>query len=148
MKRSQARELAMRLCFALSENPGSPQELLSQTFDNDYYKSLYDEDELYMVKPSKKQLDYITHIVTSVWEHSAELDDYIERYSVGWKFGRLARMAVAIMNVAMFEVLYMPDVPDGVAINEAVEIAKKYEPSETVSFINGVLGSFVSKEKI
>ena len=50
------------------------------------------------------------------------------------------------MRVAMFEILYMPDIPAGVAINEAVEIAKKYEEPETVRFLNGILGSFVREE--
>ena len=53
---------------------------------------------------------------------------------------------MAIMKVAMFEVMYMPDVPDAAAINEAVELAKRYDPPETVSFVNGVLGSFVRGE--
>ena len=56
------------------------------------------------------------------------------------------RMAAAVMRTAMYEVLYMPDVPNAAAINEAVEIAKKYETPETVKFINGILGSFVRQE--
>ena len=55
-------------------------------------------------------------------------------------------MASAIMRVAMYEILYMPDIPNGTAINEAVEIAKKYESPETVRFLNGILGSFVRQE--
>ena len=55
-------------------------------------------------------------------------------------------MASAIMRVAMFEILYMEEIPNGAAINEAVEIAKKYETPETVKFINGILGSFVREE--
>jgi len=51
------------------------------------------------------------------------------------------------MKLAMFEILYMPDIPDSASINEAVELAKRYEPPETVSFINGILGSFVRGEK-
>ena len=50
------------------------------------------------------------------------------------------------MRVAMYEILYMPDIPNGVSINEAVEISKKYETPETVKFINGILGSFVRQE--
>ena len=50
------------------------------------------------------------------------------------------------MRVAMYEILYMPDIPNGTAINEAVEIAKKYESPETVRFLNGILGSFVRQE--
>ena len=147
MKRTVAREIAVRLCFAISENPIDPDELLAKTFEEEYYTSLQAEDELYKSKPGKKQLEYITHLVTGISQHSAELDGYIEKYAVGWKFGRISRTAVAIMKLAMFEVLYMPDVPDRASINEAVELAKRYEPPETVSFINGVLGSFSRGEK-
>jgi len=146
MKRTVAREIAVRLCFALSENPSDPEELLSRTFDEEYYATLQTEDELYKSKPNKKQLEYITALVTGIAGHSAELDGYIEKYAVGWKFGRISRTATAIMKLAMFEVLYMPDVPDSAAINEAVELAKRYEPPETVSFINGILGSFSRSE--
>jgi len=146
MKRTTAREIAVRLCFALSENPSDPQELLSRTFDDEYYASLQPEDELYKTKPGKKQLDYISRLVTGISEHSAELDGYIEKYAVGWKFGRISRTAAAVMKLAMYEVLYMPDIPDNAAINEAIELAKSYEPPETVSFINGILGSFFRSE--
>jgi len=147
MKRSVAREIAVRLCFAVSENPDDPEELLSRTFEEEYYSTLQAEDELFKSKPNKKQLDYITRLVTGIFEHSAELDGYIDKYAVGWKFGRISRTAAAIMKLAMFEILYMPDIPDGAAINEAVELAKRYEPPETVSFINGILGSFSRGEK-
>ena len=142
MKRSVAREIAVRLCFALSENPSDPQELISQTFNDEYYSSLKAEDELYKDKPDKKQLDYIKNLVMGIYNHSAELDGYIDKYAVGWKFGRISRTAAAIMKLAMYEVLYMPDIPDNAAINEAIELAKRYEPPETVAFINGILGSF------
>jgi len=146
MKRTEAREIAVRLCFSLSENPSDPQELLTQVFDDEYYDTLQAEDELYKSKPNKKQLDYITSLVKGISEHSAELDGYIEKYAVGWKFGRISRTAAAIMKLAMYEVLYMPDIPDNAAINEAIELAKRYEPPETVSFINGILGSFSRSE--
>jgi len=142
MKRTVAREIAVRLCFAVSENPSDPGELLTRTFDEEYYSSLKAEDELYKDKPGKKQRDYITRLVTGIFEHSAELDGYIEKYAVGWKFSRISRTAAAIMRLAMYEVLYMPDIPDNTAINEAIELAKRYETPETVSFINGILGSF------
>jgi N utilization substance protein B len=141
-----AREIAVRLCFALSENPSDPAELINRTFDAEYYSSLMSEDKLYKDKPGKKQLEYISRLVTGISEHSAELDGYIEKYAVGWKFGRISRTAVAIMKIAMFEVLYMPDIPDGAAINEAVELSKRYETPETRAFVNGVLGSFVRGE--
>ena len=79
-------------------------------------------------------------------EHAAELDGYIAKYAKGWNFARIPLVASAIMRVAMYEILYMPDIPNGVSINEAVEIAKKYETPETVKFMNGILGSFVRQE--
>jgi len=142
MKRTVAREIAVRLCFAVSENPSDPTELLTRTFEDDYYTSLQAEDALYKEKPDSKQREYITRLVTGITEHLAELDGYIEKYAVGWKFSRISRTAAAILRLAMYEVLYMPDIPDSAAINEAVELAKSYETPETVSFINGILGSF------
>ena len=81
-----------------------------------------------------------------VAEHGAELDGYIARYAKGWNFARIPLVASAIMRVAMYEILYMPDIPAAASINEAVEIAKKYETPETVKFINGILGSFLRQE--
>jgi len=146
MNRTSARELAVRLCYCISENPIDAVELLSQVFDEQYYATLKTEDKLYKEIPDDVQKKYITDLVMGVWEHLAELDGYIEKYAVGWKFGRIPRTAVAIMKVAMYEVLYMPDIPNKAAINEAVELAKHYESPEMVPFVNGVLGSFVRGE--
>ena len=146
MTRTVAREIAVRLCFGIAENPSDPHDVLSFVFDEEYYDSLKTEDSLYDNRPDARQLDYITRLVTGVFEHAAELDGYIDKYAVGWKFGRISRTAVAIMKTAMFEALYMPDVPNRAAINEAIEIAKRYESPETVPFINGVLGSFSRSE--
>lgn len=146
MNRTVAREIAVRLCFSISENPVDPEELLSLVFDEEYYSSLQAEDKLYKEKPDERQLEYISAIVAGVSGHSAELDGYIEKYAVGWKYGRISRSAAAVMKTAMFEVLYMPEIPDNAAINEAVELAKHYDPPETVAFINGVLGSFYRSE--
>ncbi|MCL2046589.1 MAG: transcription antitermination factor NusB [Oscillospiraceae bacterium] len=142
MLRTVAREIAVRLNFALSENPSDPEQLLERVFEEEYYATLYAEDELFEESPDDLQRIYISSLVKGVYEHGAELDGYIDKYAVGWSYGRISRTAAAVMKTAMFEVLYMPEIPDRVAINEAVEIAKKYETPQTVSFINGVLGSF------
>ena len=74
------------------------------------------------------------------------MDGYISKYAIGWSFSRISRMAAAVMRVAMYEILYMPDIPPAAAINEAVELSKHYETQETASFINGILGAFVRGE--
>ncbi|MBQ9858042.1 MAG: transcription antitermination factor NusB [Oscillospiraceae bacterium] len=147
MKRSTAREIAVRLCFMLSETSEDPEVILSDMFENDHYVTLGEEDELFSEKPGK-QLEYISEVVRGVGLHNAELDEYIERYSEKWDFDRISRTALAIMKTAMYEVLYMPDVPNGVSINEAVELAKKYEEPEVVPFVNGILGAFVKGETV
>lgn len=148
MTRKAAREIAVRFCFGLSENPRQPNDMLSELFDEEYYATLGAEDEVFEEYPDQRQQDYIARIIKGVYEHSAELDGYIDKYAVGWKFGRISRTAVAIIKTAMFEVLYMPDVPDKAAISEAVELSKRYEEPATVKFINGVLGSFSRNEAI
>lgn len=145
MKRSEARELAVRLCFAISENPVDSRELLDDIFEKEHYASLAEEDALFEEDPGK-QREYIDKLVNGVGLHNAELDDYIMRYSIGWNFDRISRTAIAIMKAAMYEILYMPDIPVGVSVNEAVELAKRYAEEDTVPFINGVLGAFVKGE--
>ena len=148
MTRKAAREIAVRICFWVSENIMDYQTILDTFFDPEYYASLSDEDELCSEYPDEKQKEYIERVIRGIGEHSAELDSYIEKYSVGWKFSRISRTALAIMKTAMFEILYMQDIPDKVAANEAVELAKVYEEPETVPFINGILASFIKGEKI
>lgn len=146
MLRTAAREIAVHISFLTGINPLGIDELLETMFEEEYYKTLKEEDPVYSEYPNKKQLEYIKRLAHGVSEHAAELDSYIEKYAKNWNVGRISRIAVAIMRIAMFEILYMPDVPDAASINEAVELAKKYEETETVSFINGILGSFIRGE--
>lgn len=146
MVRNTAREIAIHLSYELGFTDKSVEELLDQRLTAASFASLAEEDDIYREAPNAKQADYIRRLVRGVGEHGAELDGYIAKYAKGWKFSRIPLVASAIMRVAMYEVLYMPDVPDAAAINEAVEIAKKYETPETVKFINGILGSFSRQE--
>lgn len=146
MLRTTAREIAVHLSFELGFTHKTADELLDGRLTREAFDAWREEDEVYGEFPGPKQQSYIRQLVSGVGGHSAELDSYIEKYAVGWSFSRISRVASAIMRVAMFEILYMPDIPNSAAINEAVEIAKKYEEPEVVSFINGILGSFLRKE--
>ena len=72
-----------------------------------------------------------------------ELDDVIRQFSIGWDISRISKLARCILRLAIYEILYVDDVPTGVAVAEAVRIAKKYDGDDTGAFINGILGSFV-----
>ena len=144
MKRKQAREFAVQLIYSLEFGTADSSTAVKVRLGR--LESLSQEDELYAYPPDEVETAYIERVVQGVCGHLHELDAYIEKYSVGWQFGRIPRVAVAVMRVCMFEVLYMQDIPPKAAMNEAVEIAKKYEPKEVVSFINGIIGSFHKNE--
>ena len=146
MLRNTAREIAVHLAYELSFTALPVEELLETRLNAERFAELAGEDALYQEAPDQLQRDYIARLVTGVSEHAAELDGYIAKYARGWKFSRIPLVASAIMRVAMYEILYMPEIPNGAAINEAVEIAKHYETPEMVKFINGILGSFARQE--
>lgn len=144
--RNIAREIAMHLSYELSFTDLTADELLDQRLSEERFRELAPEYEVYGKLPDVGQLDYIRKLVKGIAAHGYELDQDIEKYAVGWKFERIPLVAAAIMRLAMYEILYMPEIPNGAAINEAVEIAKKYESADVVRFINGILGSFVRAE--
>ena len=146
MTRSIAREIAVHLAYELSFTDRTPEELVDERLSKERFETLAGEDELYEEAPGPTQAEYIRSVVAGVAEHAPELDGYIAKYAKGWKFERIPLVAGAIMRVGMYEAMYRDDIPTGAAINEAIEIAKKYETPETVKFINGILGSFTRGE--
>ncbi len=149
MTRTSARELSVRLVYELTFSDLRAEALLGERLQKEYFNALRNEDELYedFAGEEEPQLDYIKTIVSGVDKHGPELDDYIARYAIGWNFSRISRITASIMRVAMYEILYMPDIPDGAAVNEALEIARRYEGEEAMAFINGILGSFIRNER-
>ena len=81
-------------------------------------------------------------MVNGVAQAQEELNQIIGQYAIGWDIRRISRLTRCIMQVAIFEILNLDDVPDGVAVSEAVRLAKKYD-EESGAFVNGILGSFV-----
>lgn len=82
-----------------------------------------------------------------VFAHKDEIDGKVEQYVIGWSKNRLSRVALTVLRIAFYELLYEQDTPDSVAINEAVELAKKYGGEGDGAYINGVLGAFMRAEK-
>ena len=146
MTRSSAREIAVRLSFAQGFSSQGAEELLREALSRESFQRLKEEDPLYNEYPNDKQRKYISALVRGVCAHSVELDGYISKYAIGWSFARISRVVSAIMRVAMYEILYMPDIPASASINEAVELAKRYDSPEAASFVNGILGAYVRQE--
>jgi len=142
MTRSTAREIAVHLIYAVQCTGEDVETVLNTRFEETYYQLLSAESEVYTEKPRGKQKAYIIAAVEGVAAHQQELEGYLSKYSIGWNVSRISRLAKAIMELAMFEALYVEDVPMNVAVHEAVLLAQKYEEAETVAFVNGILGSF------
>lgn len=84
---------------------------------------------------------FAENTLNAVEEHFNEIDEIIEANSQDWTLVRLPKVSLAILRLAVAEIKYIDDVPNGVAVNEAVELAKKYGTNEDASFINGILGT-------
>lgn len=146
MTRTAAREIAVRLAYELGYTDERAEAVLERLLERSQFASLAQEDELYADYPDEANMVYLRKLVIGVGDHGAELDGYIEKYAIGWQFDRIPRVAAAIMRVAMYELLYMPEIPRRTVIHEAVRIAEHYEDPKVVSFVNGILGSFLRTE--
>lgn len=146
MTRSNARELALHLIYAMDCGGADAEEVLQSRLDSEYFSLLAEENELYAEQPKGKHRAYIESVVRGVAEQRESLDAEIAALSENWSLGRISSLARAIMELAIYEARFVADVPMNVAIHEAVLLAKKYEEAETVSFVNGVLGAFSRKQ--
>lgn len=143
MTRGNARELAIHLIYSQSFTEEEPDIVVATRLEKEYYKNLSAENEVYEERPSRAQLAYIDSVVAGVTNRREELNTEIQKFSIGWDVSRISRLARTVMQLAMFETLYVEDVPAGVAVSEAVRIVKKYDGDDTGAFVNGILGSFV-----
>ena len=89
--------------------------------------------------------EFVKTLLFKTWENVESIDAVIEKHTKGWKVSRISKVALAVLRLAVCEMLYFGDIPVGVSINEAVELCKKYAAKDDASFVNGLLGS-VSKD--
>ncbi len=141
MTRANARELAVHLIYGREFTGQEPEEVVAVRLDKEYYPALALENDVYSDRPSASQLKYIDTVVSGVANRQDSLNALIAQYSIGWDISRISRLTRAIMQLAIFEMQCVDDVPVGVAVSEAVRIAKKYDGDDTGAFVNGILGS-------
>lgn len=142
MTRANARELAVHLIYGREFTGDEPEEVVAARLDKDYYGKLATENQVYTERPNRAQRAYIDLVVAGVANRTDELNAYIQKYSIGWDVSRISKLARTVMQLAIFEILNLDDVPTGVAISEAVRIVKMYDGDETGAFVNGILGAF------
>ena len=130
MNRSQEREQAFIILFEKVFHPEIPEEELM---------TLAEETEFITATPFNREL------VAKTLENLNTVDEEISRFAVGWSLGRMNKVSLAILRLAVAEILYFDDIPASVSINEAVELAKKYGGDESPAFVNGVLAHVAGK---
>ncbi|MBO4864465.1 MAG: transcription antitermination factor NusB [Eubacterium sp.] len=131
MTRHELREIVFKKVFQLPFNDGSLPEV-------DYEDSFEAEAE-----PTEEEKAYIDAKVSGITENLAAIDETIEKHSKSWKISRIGKTELAILRVAVYEISFDVDVPDKVALNEAIELAKQYGTDKAPAFINGVLSGLV-----
>lgn len=142
MKRSNARELAVHLIYAQQFTGEEPEKVVAQRLEKEYYPLLATENEIYTDRPDNTQVRYLDTVVTGVANRTEELNGIIQKFSIGWNVARISRLTRCTLQLAIFEILYVDEIPTGVAISEAVRLAKKYDGDDTGAFVNGILGTF------
>lgn len=109
-----------------------------------------DISELYEIAVENEVVadsEFIKKLSSKVVENQEAIDATIEKNSVKWKMSRISKVALAVMRLAICEMLYFDDIPVGVSINEAVELCKKYASKDDYAFVNGILSSVAKEEK-
>lgn len=88
--------------------------------------------------------DYITEVFGGVCEKEEELKEIISQKAIGWSINRISKTALAVLELALYEIKYIDSIPNSVSINEAVELCKKYASRDDASFVNGILAAVVN----
>jgi len=118
------------------------EEVFILTFEKTFHNESVEEViELAKELRGEKINDYIENEVKGIFDNIETIDKLIEENSIGWKISRIPRVNLCIMRICIYEMMFDDTVPVGVAINEAVELCKKYSSEEDKKFVNGVLGT-------
>lgn len=133
MSRKTARETAMSLVYQMDIQQEPSDEIIDSFLENNETE-LNAEDE-----------KYIRECVNGVQNDKGIIDGMIEKYLKGWNISRIAKVELAIMRLALYEMIERDDVPRVVAINEAIELAKKFGGENSSSFVNGILGNVINE---
>lgn len=130
MKRTEQREHIFKMLFSVDFNEGSEQSEQATL----YLEQIEDAKE--------KDIEYIREKVQKITDKIEEIDELLNSHTKGWKTTRMNKVDLTILRLAVYEIKWDEDVPTGVAIDEAVNLAKTYSSDEGPAFVNGVLARF------
>jgi transcription antitermination protein NusB len=148
-KRREARRLAIDVLYEAEIRDRLPSEALAARRASGWVSTADDELDVTTAveAPSAEALSYAAALIEGVQEHQADIDALIARYADRWAISRMPVVDRTLVRIALFELLWRPDIPVPVAINEAVELAKELSTEDSGRFINGLLGKVVEAEE-
>ncbi|MBW2038668.1 MAG: transcription antitermination factor NusB [Deltaproteobacteria bacterium] len=132
-KRRRSREIALQILYQMEVNPLDTPEVL-ELFWRDF-------------PTSEEVKGFASRIVEGVHRHREEIDRLIERYSAHWRLERIGQVDKNILRMGIFELMYCGDIPTKVALNEAIDLGKKFGSEESGAFINGILDRINKTER-
>ena len=128
----------------------SRREIREHLFRMLFHKEFYNSEELeeqirfyfdnLEKAPTEEQMSQVTERFYAILDKTPEIDEMVEEVSKGWRLNRMGKVDLTILRIAIYEMKYDDEIPVGVAINEAVELAKRFGGEESPSFVNGILG--------
>ena len=142
MSRRQAREFALQFIFSVDFNKD---EIVTELLEE------FNESETAFIETNdytKKDIEFANRLIIGTVENMEKIDKLITKNAIGWTFDRIAKVDLAILRLAIFEIYFLEDVPEGVSANEAVDLAKKYSADDAGSFVNGVIGKIIRERNI
>lgn len=137
MSRRHARALALQVLYHIDVGRADPERALSHAFVRDI------ETEEGSHALSERDAGFARLLVTGAWSRRDSIDEIIARYARDWSVERMAAVDRNLLRLAIYEILEVNDVPDSVAADEAVELAKEFSTADSSKFINGILGSVI-----
>lgn len=147
MKRSKVREHVFRLIFMAEFNEAEEMpEIVNRFYQNDMAEYSNEEDDTENGMVSEKDQGEVKERFDAVLAKKSEIDKLLQEKITGWSLDRIGKVELSVLRLAVFEIKYDEKVPESVAIDEAVELAKKYGQDGAGAFVNGILAKFTTKE--
>ena len=147
MSRTTARSAAMQMIFEKVSGGQGGEETLKLVYDELREYGIPDGRTVDDSEPDEEDRKYITEAFNGVLSHLDELDGIIGKTAKGWTTERMSLVDLTVLRLAVWEILYNPDIPDNVSVAEALELTERYSDPEDKPFVNGILGTVVREHK-
>ena len=143
MSRTTARSAAMQMIFEKVSGGQGGEETLKMVYDELRENGIPGEAKIGKKEPDEEDRTFITETMGGVLDHLEELDEIIGKTAKGWPVERMSLVDLTILRLAVWEILYNPEVPANVSVSEALELTERYSDPEDKPFVNGILGTVV-----